>query len=197
MVWDPLGTIGKAFWIGGGQWAGKTTVARLLAERHRLIVYRHDYPAAHSHYDRAAAAQARAGGPITEFDPEWAFVQRTPAQMADEVIAQFIERFDWALDDLRALEGPTAVVAEGWGLRPESVAGIGFADRMVVLAPTDQFRLHQLRALPRETRDEADAAGSFFREHFVCGAFRRDERTGRGGRRQRGCRACDGNLQVD
>ena len=149
MVWDPLGTIGRAFWIGGGQWAGKTTVARLLAERHRLIVYRHDYPAAHSHYDRAAAAQARAGGPITEFDPEWAFVQRTPAQMADEVIAQFIERFDWALDDLRALEGPTAVVAEGWGLRPESVAGIGFADRMVVLAPTDQFRLHQLRTLPR------------------------------------------------
>jgi len=28
---DPFGTIRNALWIGGGQWAGKSTVARLLA----------------------------------------------------------------------------------------------------------------------------------------------------------------------
>jgi hypothetical protein len=27
MVWDPFGTIGNALWIGGAQWAGKSTVA--------------------------------------------------------------------------------------------------------------------------------------------------------------------------
>lgn len=27
---DPFGTIANALWIGGGQWAGKSTVARLL-----------------------------------------------------------------------------------------------------------------------------------------------------------------------
>lgn len=149
MVWDPLGTIGRAFWIGGGQWAGKTTVARTLAERHRLIVYRHDFPAAHGHLDRAAAAQARGGKPITEFDPDQEFVQRTPEQMAGSVIAQFTERFEWALDDLRALDGPTPVVAEGWGLRPELVAAIGCAERMVVLVPTEEFRERQLQTLPR------------------------------------------------
>jgi hypothetical protein len=144
MVWDPLGSIGRAFWIGGGQWAGKTTVARILAERHRFIVYRHDFPAAHGHYDRAIAA-----GSATEFDPEWEFVQQTPAQMATTVIKQFTERFDWALDDLRALDGPVPIIAEGWGLRPELVAGIGCADRMVVLTPTEEFRQHQLETVPR------------------------------------------------
>ncbi len=29
-VFDPFGTLGNALWIGGAQWAGKSTVARLL-----------------------------------------------------------------------------------------------------------------------------------------------------------------------
>jgi hypothetical protein len=41
-VWDPTGTIGRALWIGGGQWAGKSTVARLLAVRHGLTAYHYD-----------------------------------------------------------------------------------------------------------------------------------------------------------
>lgn len=149
MVWDPLGSIGRAFWIGGGQWAGKTTVARLLAERHGYVVYRHDYAAAHGHFDRAVAAEARAGNPFRDFDPEWEFVQQTPEQMATTVIQQFVDRFEWALDDIRALDGSTPIIAEGWGLRPESVAAIGCADRMVVLTPTREFRQHQLNNVER------------------------------------------------
>jgi hypothetical protein len=152
MTWDPLGTIGNARWIGGGQWAGKTTVAGILARRYGLTVYRHDYPASRSHLDRAAAAQARAGEPVTGFDPDWAFVQRNPQAMAAEVLAEFADRFEWALDDLRALESLHPVIAEGWGLRPELVAGIGGAGRMVVLVPTEKFRRHQIATLPRAGR---------------------------------------------
>jgi hypothetical protein len=152
MTWDPLGTIGNARWIGGGQWAGKTTVAGILARRHGLTIYRHDYPASRSHLDRAAAAQARAGEPVTGFDPDWAFVQRNPQAMAAEVLAEFADRFEWALDDLRALESPHPVIAEGWGLRPELVAGIGGAGRMMVLVPTEKFRRHQIATLPRAGR---------------------------------------------
>lgn len=152
MTWDPLGTIGNARWIGGGQWAGKSTVANILARRYGLTVYRHDYPARTSHLDRAAAAQARAGEPVTGIDPEWAFVQRSPREMADGLIAEFTDRFEWALDDLRALESPHPVIAEGWGLRPELVAGIGAAGRMVVLVPTEKFRQHQIATLPRAGR---------------------------------------------
>ena len=41
--WDPFGTIRNALWIGGGQWAGKSTVARLLARRYGLTAYHYDY----------------------------------------------------------------------------------------------------------------------------------------------------------
>jgi hypothetical protein len=152
MTWDPLGTIGNARWICGGQWAGKTTVAGILGRRYGLTVYRHDYPASHGHLDRAAAAQARAGEPVTGFDPEWAFVRRSPRSMAAGVLAEFAERFEWALDDLRALESPRPIIAEGWGLRPGLVAGIGGAERMVVLVPTEEFRQHQIATLPRAGR---------------------------------------------
>ena len=131
MTWDPLGTIGNARWIGGGQWAGKTTVAGILARRHGLTVYRHDYPASRSHLDRAAASQARAGESVTGFDPDRAFVQRNPRAMAAEVLAEFADRFEWA---------------------PELVATIGGAERMVVLVPTEKFRRHQIATLPRAGR---------------------------------------------
>ena len=154
MTWDPLGTIGNARWICGGQWAGKTTVAGILARRHGLTVYRHDYPASRTHLDRAAAAQARAGKPVTDFDPEWAFVQRSPQAMAAAVLTEFADRFEWALDDLRALDSPHPVIAEGWGLRPELVARAGGAGHMVVLVPTEEFRSHQIATLPRAGRLE-------------------------------------------
>jgi hypothetical protein len=152
MTWDPLGTIGNARWIGGGQWAGKTTVAGILARRYGLTVYRHDYPASRSHLDRVADAQARAGEPVTGFDPDWAFVQRNPQAMAAEVLADFASRFEWALDDLRALESPHPIIAEGWGLRPELVAAIGGTGHMVVLVPTEKFRQHLIATLPRAGR---------------------------------------------
>ena len=37
--WDPFGTLHAALWIGGGQWAGKSTVANLIAARHALTAY--------------------------------------------------------------------------------------------------------------------------------------------------------------
>src|ERR1700722_17321855 len=106
MTWDPLGTICNARWICAGQGAGGTTAAGILARRYGLTVYRHDYPASRSHLDRAAAAQARAGKTVTGFDPDWAFVQRNPQSLAAEELAAFTDRFEWALDDLRALQSP-------------------------------------------------------------------------------------------
>ena len=142
MTWDPLGTIGNARWICGGRWAGRTTVAGILARRYGLTVYRHHYPASRSHLDRAAAAQARAGEPVTGSDPDWAFVPRNPQAMAAEALAEFADRFEWALDDLRALESPHPAIAEGRGMRPELVAGVGGAGRMVVLVPTESAVRH-------------------------------------------------------
>jgi hypothetical protein len=144
-VWDPTGTIGRALWIGGGQWAGKSTVARLLSVRHGLTAYHYDYHDARGHFDRRLAR----GEPV-ERDPEENWVRRTPEKMAADAREIFALRFEWTLDDLRALDSPRPLIAEGWGLRPELVVPLlDSPRRMIVMVPTDEFRLHQAATLPR------------------------------------------------
>jgi 2-phosphoglycerate kinase len=148
--WDPFGTLAGALWIGGGQWAGKSTVARILARRHGLTAYHYDYHDARGHEDRRVARRVRLGESPRGPDPELAWVNTTPEQMAADTLAGFPVRFEWALDDLRALVSGRPVIAEGWGLRPELVAQVAEAkSRMVVMVATPDFRLRLTRELPR------------------------------------------------
>ncbi|WP_439680971.1 hypothetical protein [Embleya sp. MST-111070] len=147
---DPFGTLRRALWIGGGQWAGKSTVARLLAVRYRVTAYHYDYHDARGHNDRRIARRVGLGESATEPDPDTVWVRPTPEEMAARTLAGFPCRFEWALDDLRALVSGHPIIAEGWGLRPELVAPIiDSPRRMVVMVPTPEFRRHQLRELPR------------------------------------------------
>lgn len=144
MVWDPFGTIGNALWITGGQWAGKSTVARLLADRYAITAYHYDYHDSRAHNDRRTAQRIHLGQP-----PEGPALE----QMAADTLAGFSDRFAWVLDDLRALVSGRPILAEGWGLRPDLVAPLlDSPRRMVVLVPTDEFRQHQVRTLPRAGR---------------------------------------------
>ncbi len=148
--WDPFGTIRQALWIGGGQWAGKSTVARILATRHGLTAYHYDYHDGRAHADRRIAQRARRGEPLTASSPERDWVLPSPEEMATEALGRFRERFEWVLDDLRALVSGHPIIAEGWGLRPELVAPLlNSPDRMVVMVPSEDFRLRQLREIPR------------------------------------------------
>jgi hypothetical protein len=150
MDWDPFRTLRNALWIGGGQWAGKSTVARILAERYGLTAYHYDYHAARGHEDRRIAQQVHRGQTPAERDWEAIWIEPTPRRMADALLAEFADGFAWVQDDLRALSTPVPVIAEGWGLRPELVAPItSTLDRMVVLVPTDEFRRYQAARLPR------------------------------------------------
>ncbi|WP_340683313.1 hypothetical protein LCL61_32680 [Amycolatopsis coloradensis] len=149
-IGDPFGTVKQALWICGGQWAGKSTVSRLLAHRHGITVYHYDFHDARGHQDRRIAHRVRDGLPTTDPDPETVWVDTTPERMAADTIAGFPVRFEWALDDLRALVSGRPILAEGWGLRPDLVAPLlDSPRRMIVMVPTDGFREHQLRALPR------------------------------------------------
>lgn len=148
--WDPFGTLRQALWIGGGQWAGKSTVARLLAVRYGLTAYHYDFHDARAHNDRRIARRVALGEPPTEPSPDSVWVERTPEEMAATTLAGFPIRFEWALDDLRALFSGHPVLAEGWGLRPELVAPIvDSTRRMIVMVPTPEFREHQARTLSR------------------------------------------------
>ncbi|MFI5844742.1 hypothetical protein ACIA8K_34090 [Catenuloplanes sp. NPDC051500] len=150
MDWDPFTTLQRALWIGGGQWAGKSTVAGIIAERHGLTHYHYDYHDARGHLDRRTARRLRLGEAITDPDAESMWIRSTVAQSVDDALAVCVERFDYVQDDLRALVAPRPIIADGWGLRPELVAPLTSSPRrMVVMVPTEEFRRHQLRLLPR------------------------------------------------
>lgn len=149
-VWDPFGTLRNALWIGGGQWAGKSTVARILAVRYGLTAYHYDYHDARAHHDRRLARRVTLGEPLADPDPDDVWVNTTPQTMAAETLASFAVRFDWVLDDLRALVSGRPLIAEGWGLRPELVAPLlDSPRRMVVMVATEDFRQRQIRDLSR------------------------------------------------
>jgi len=159
MKWDGISTLRNALWITGGQWAGKTTVAGILAERYGLTHYHYDYHAMKGHEDRRIAQQIRAGQPPAERDFEAMWIEPTPRQMVDAARQDFTERFTWVLDDLRGLVTPVPVVADGWGLRPELIVAITAApERIAVLVPTDEFRLRQAARLPRAGRVHAEVS---------------------------------------
>ncbi|MGH3828327.1 MAG: hypothetical protein ACRDQX_14345, partial [Pseudonocardiaceae bacterium] len=117
-IWDPFGTLRGALWIGGGQWAGKSTIARILAARYGLTAYHYDYHDARAHNDRRIARRIQLGQPPEDLDPHQVWVHTTLRQMATETLTGFPVRFACALDDLRALVSGRPIIAEGWGLCP-------------------------------------------------------------------------------
>ncbi|MCO8270132.1 hypothetical protein M1L60_05940 [Actinoplanes sp. TRM 88003] len=149
MEWTPEGTVRNALWICGGQWAGKTTVAGILVDRLGVTHYHYDFHSARGHEDRRVAARARSGDYYGEPDWESVWIGPTPAEMAATVLADFPERFQWVLDDLSGLVSPRPILVDGWGCRPELVAAVTDPARMVVMVPTDEWRLRQAARLPR------------------------------------------------
>lgn len=148
----------QVLWIGGAQWAGKTTVARLLAARFPLVVYAYDYHDARSHSARASVDADRFPTfhgflNALERDADSVWSRRSPEQMAEEVLAIFNERFQMVLEDIAALPEKTQVLAEGWGLRPDLVAPqLESPERAIFLVPSESFRKSQLDALERARR---------------------------------------------
>ena len=148
-LWDPFGTLHGALWIGGGQWAGKSTVARILALAYGLLptTTTTTTPAgmriAASRVGSGLASRRRPGpwGGLGDRHPR-ADGRRHPSRLPGPV--------QWALDDLRALVSGRPVIAEGWGLRPELVAPIiDSPTRMVVMVAAPESRIRQARKLPR------------------------------------------------
>lgn len=149
-MWDPHGSLRRMLWIGGAQWAGKTTVADLVARDHGLTAYHYDYHSSRGHRDRLIARRVARGEPVDDPTPDQVWVEQSPEAMAAATLAEFPIHFEWTLDDLRALFTGRPAIAEGWGLRPELIAPlIDSPWRMVVLVPTEEFRQHQLRTLSR------------------------------------------------
>jgi hypothetical protein len=118
-----------------------------------ITAYHYDYHDARGHNDRRIARRAERGEPLGGPDPDQAWVTPTPEEMAADALRIHRERFEWALDDLRALVSGRPILAEGWGLRPELVAPLlDTPDRMIVLVPTPDFQVRQAQTMERAGR---------------------------------------------
>src|SRR5579871_6727343 len=98
MPWTPETTIRNALWIGGGQWAGKTTVSEILAWRYGLTHYHFDRFANRSHEDRKVAAAVGRGEPVPAHDWETYWVLDDAAETARQALDGFRDGFAWVLD---------------------------------------------------------------------------------------------------
>lgn len=123
-------------WIGGGSGAGKSTIARRLADRHGLRLYSTD-DAMSDHVGRCTPEEAPF---LQEFlvmgmDERWA--DRSPETMLKTFHWFEGEGFHLIVEDLLRLPEQPGVVVEGFRLLPHLVAPyLTHADQAVWLLPT-------------------------------------------------------------
>lgn len=137
---DARTAFAHVLWIGGASDAGKSTVARLLAERHRWQWYPCDF---HEHNHLIARADPERQPAIyAEFQKsvEERWIQPTPEDLFQAVLETNDERFPMILDDLRAMPQRPMILVEGPRLFPKLVAPLlTSAHQAVWLMPTSEF----------------------------------------------------------
>ncbi|MGA5901106.1 hypothetical protein [Streptomyces venetus] len=132
--------LGHVYWIGGGSGAGKSTVARTLADRHGWRLYATD-DVMPEHARRTTPEEAPLLHDFLAMDMDERWVNRSPGTMLETFHWFHGEGFGLIVEDLLAMGRETCVVVEGFRLLPHLVkpllTGPGHA---VWLLPTAEFR---------------------------------------------------------
>ncbi len=131
-------------WIGGAADAGKTTLARIIAERHGLQRYDYDRRSM-SYLERLAQTQHRYRDFLTAtMDERW--VRPKPEDLTPQVLQRARDQFPLVIEDLIALPKKPMIIAEGLGLLPELVSPVLTNKRQAVwLVPTEEFKQDSMR----------------------------------------------------
>ncbi|MGH8877651.1 MAG: hypothetical protein ACRD0P_09965, partial [Stackebrandtia sp.] len=150
--------LGNVLWIGGGCGAGKSTLARMLAYRNDLRLYRVD-SFAYPHESRADALRHPEMTRLAGLTHAERFAQPTPERLAADFTAHAAERFEMIVDDLAKLADGPVVIAEGPSLLPELVAPLAASPGHAIwLLPTTEFTDRNLASRYDPRRGDAEAA---------------------------------------
>jgi 2-phosphoglycerate kinase len=132
--------LNRVYWLGGGSCAGKSTVARQLADRYGLYLYATDDRMA----EHARRTKPQDSPLLHEFiamnmDDRW--VNRSPAIMLETFHWFRGEGFQMIIDDLLLTPENVRVIVEGFRLLPHLVKPIlSTPSHAVWLLPSPEFR---------------------------------------------------------
>lgn len=128
------------YWIGGGSGAGKSTIARRLADRHGLRLYATDDVMA-DHARRATPADSPFLSDFMAMNMDERWVNRCPQAMLETFHWYRGECFGLIIDDLVRLPAQQPVIAEGFRLLPGLVKPLLLDPAHALwLLPTPAFR---------------------------------------------------------
>lgn len=139
MTQDRRQALSHVFWIGGASDSGKSTAARMLAERRCLQVYFYDRRDL-AHIEQLARTQSVYRAFLAaSLDERW--VAPEPEELFQRALQAFRDRFPLVVEDLLALPRQSGIVAEGFGLLPELLAPLlSHPNQALWLAPSDAFK---------------------------------------------------------
>ena len=128
------------YWIGGGSGAGKSTIARRLADQHGLSVYATDDVMA-DHARRSSPDDCPLLHEFMSMDMDQRWVHRSPKTMFETFHWFRGEGFNLIVEDVLRLPRERGVVVEGFRLLPRLVKPLlSESSRAVWLLPTPEFR---------------------------------------------------------
>jgi len=128
------------YWIGGGSGAGKSTIARRLAERHNLHLYATD-DVMQEHGARSTPETAPRIKEFTAMSMDERWVNRSPQVMYETFHWYHGECFEMIIDDLLRLPKDRGIVVEGFRLLPHLVQPLLTEPSQAIwLLPTPRFR---------------------------------------------------------
>ncbi|WP_107122795.1 hypothetical protein [Streptomyces caeruleatus] len=152
------------YWIGGGSGAGKSTIARRLADRYGWRLYATD-DVMGEHARRTTPQEAPFLHRFMAMDMDERWVNRSPRTMLDTFHWYHGEGFGLIVEDLLRLPREPCVVVEGFRLLPHLVKPLlAVPEHAVWLLPTPEFRQNVFRSraaagegFVRKTSDPAKA----------------------------------------
>jgi hypothetical protein len=129
------------YWIGGGSGAGKSTIAKRLADQYCLPLYSADEKM-RDHGRRTPPQERPFVCTFDEMDMDERWLNRSPETMLETFHFFRGECFDRIVEDLLEYPPDRRVIAEGFRLLPELVNPLLYViDQSVWLLPTPEFRL--------------------------------------------------------